>query len=100
VNGSFKLGTSGTVLYNVVKATVNVDVASIPAGTSLLQNFTVSNAPLGSSVIVSPASALADGLIICYARVSGAGTVEVKFRNLSLAAIDPPSMNFYITVIQ
>jgi hypothetical protein len=55
---------------------------------------------VGGSVSISPAAALSDGLLIAYARVSAAGTVEVKFFNASGAAIDLASMSYYITVIQ
>jgi trimeric autotransporter adhesin len=51
-------------------------------------------------VYVSPASSLSDGLLIAYARVSTAGTVEVKFTNTTGAIIDPATMNFFITVIR
>lgn len=39
-------------------------------------------------------------MVITYARVSAANTVEVKFCNESAAAIDLANMNYYITVIQ
>jgi hypothetical protein len=38
--------------------------------------------------------------LIAYARVSSAGTVEVKFSNVTLSAIDLSIMDFYITVIR
>jgi hypothetical protein len=50
--------------------------------------------------MVSPASALDDGLMIAYARVSAANTVEVKFINTTGSAIDPAAMDYYITVIR
>lgn len=39
-------------------------------------------------------------MVITYARVSAAGTVEAKFCNESTGTINVPSMNYYITVIQ
>lgn len=50
--------------------------------------------------MISPATALTDRLIIAYARVSAASTVEAKFCNESAGAINMAAMNFYITVIQ
>ena len=100
VNGTTKLGTNGTVLTKVIKATVSKDLPSIAANSSSLQTFLVANAAVNSSVMISPASDLSDGLVISYARVSSAGTVTVKFRNVSGSAIDAPAMNFYITVIE
>ncbi|MGQ9620782.1 MAG: hypothetical protein ACUVTX_07350 [Bacteroidales bacterium] len=100
VNGTTKLGTNGTVLTKVIKATVSKDLPSISANSSSLQTFAVANTAVNSSVMISPASDLSDGLMISYARVSSAGTVTVKFRNVSGSAIDAPAMNFYITVIE
>ena len=84
----------------MTKVTVTSDVASVAANTSVAHTFTVTGAVTTASVIVSPQNALADGLIMSYARVSAAGTVEVKFRNETGTAIDPASMNWYITVIE
>jgi hypothetical protein len=55
---------------------------------------------VGSTVYVSPESAFTAGLIIAYARVSPAGTVEVHFTNVTNSSINPGSMNYYITVIR
>jgi len=100
VNGSLRVGTTGTTVTKIIKATVAADLPSIPAGESAIQTFSVANSTINSSVMVSPVAGLDDGLIIQYARVSAAGTVEVKFRNTSGAAIDTGDMNWYITVIQ
>jgi hypothetical protein len=100
VNGSVRLGNNGTKINYIIKASVAADLPSIPAGQSYIQTYTVANSSPSSSVMVSPAAGLDDGLIIQYARVSTAGTVEVKFRNTSGAAIDTGNMNWYITVIQ
>lgn len=101
VAGGTKLGTNGTVLMSVIKNTQNVDLPSIAAtGGVLVQTFTVANAVVGSTVYISPDQALANGIVIAYARVSAANTVEVKFYNAALSANDPPAMNWHITVIQ
>lgn len=100
VNGNTILGTNGTVLTSVIKVTVTKDVAPVSANSSGTESFSVTNAVTGSTVYVSPASSLSDGLIIGYARVSAAGTVEVKFVNTTAGTINPPSMDFYITVIK
>ena len=59
----------------------------------------VANTITGATVYVSPASALT-GIVIGYARVSVAGTIEIKFSNPTAAASDPAAMNFHITVFQ
>jgi hypothetical protein len=100
VNGTVILGINGTLLTDVLKATVTANPASIPANSSSLLTLTVTNASTGSSVIVSPSAALANGLVIAYARVSTESSVELKFTNTTTSAIDPPSMEFYVTVIE
>jgi hypothetical protein len=99
-SGGLRIGTTGTAVSTIIKNEQIIDVASIAAVTSGTQIFLVANAPLNSSVTVSPSAALPDGLIISYARVSAVGTVEVKFTNVTGGVIDLPSMSFYITVIQ
>lgn len=84
----------------MIKASPTVDIASIAVGACTAQTFTVTNAIVWWVPTVSPASALADRLMITYARVSAANTVEAKFCNESAGAIDPPSMVYYISVIQ
>ena len=99
IKGDFKLGSSGTVLQQVIKMTVARDLSSIAAGAVRIQTFTVNGADPEGTVYISPEVALPDGLIICYARVSAANTVEVKFLNASSSAVNPSLMDFYITVI-
>lgn len=100
VSGTAILGVNGTVLTEVIKVTINRNLASIAANSSVTENFTVANSQTGSMVYVSPGSAFANGLLIGYARVSAAGNVEVRFTNTTGTAIDPPAMDFYITVIR
>lgn len=100
VAGTFKLGSQGPVLAAVLKAAVAKNLPSIAAGSSSTETFAVPNAEPGGSVTISPGNALNDGLIIQYARVSAAGTVQAKFYNRSAAAINEAAMDFYITVIQ
>jgi hypothetical protein len=100
VGGTAKIGANGTVLTELIKVTVAKDVASIAANASVTETFAVANAEPGSTVYISPALPLSDGIIIAYARVSVAGTVEVKFTNTTSSSINPPAMNFFVTVIR
>lgn len=100
VNGTAIIGTNGTALTEIIKVTVLSDVPNVAANSTVTETIPVANSITGSSVSISPASALANGLIIAYARVSVAGTVEVKFTNTTGADINPSPMNFYITVIR
>ncbi|MCE7934664.1 MAG: hypothetical protein DYG96_08725, partial [Chlorobi bacterium CHB2] len=102
-NGQMLVSTTGGTMSwgnKTTKTTVTKDVASVGAGASSVETFTVTGAGTTGAVSISPQNALADGLIISYARVSAAGTVEVKFRNESGAAIDPASMDWYISVVE
>lgn len=100
VNGTAVIGASGSVLNEIIKVTVAKNLASIPAGSSTVETFSVTNAAITSSVMISPTNSLPNGLLIAYARVSSAGVVEVKFTNVSSATIDPAAMDFYITVVR
>jgi hypothetical protein len=100
VKGTVILGSQGTLLTNVIKAIVTKDITTVAANSSSVQSFTLNNATPGASVVISPENALPDGLIIAYARVSIEDNVEVKFTNVTGSAINPASMDFYITVIE
>jgi len=100
ISGTSKIGINGTTINAMIRATINRDIISIAAGGTSIQNFAVPNAITTGTAYISPAGGLTNGLIIAYARVSGAGNVEVKFTNTSGAAIDPAALDYYITVIQ
>jgi hypothetical protein len=84
---------------SIIKSVVNQDITSIPANSVATITFTVTGAVTTASAIVSPGSGFADGLIIQYARVSATNTVEIKVANITAGAIDPPAMDFLISVI-
>lgn len=100
VDGSFRLGEQGSSLQSVIKGSVDLDISSISSGGSNTSFINVPNAATGSTVHLSPASALPDGILIAYARVSAAHTVEVKFSNINPSSVDPDANTFYVTVIQ
>lgn len=100
VNGNARIGANGTTLTNIIKASVSGNLPAISPGTSAAVTFAVPNAALTSSVTVSPTGALPDGLIMAYARVSAAGTVEVKFSNVAGTATTALTQNFHITIIE
>lgn len=100
VAADFKLGNNGTILTEVMKATVNKTIGTVTANSSSQQTFAVANAQLGSTVHISPEDLLAHGLVIAYARVSALGTVEVTFTNTTGADITTGPINYFITVIR
>jgi hypothetical protein len=101
VYGTTKLGSNGTVLNSITKITKILDITTISAGQTGTMTFILTGlAPLGSVVSISPDANLDPRIIIDYARVSATGVVDMVITNISLTnAVDPPSMNFHITVI-
>jgi hypothetical protein len=99
-NGTFKLGTVGTVNSAIIKNTVTIDVGSVAANNELDVVTAIANVSTTGAVSVSPAVSLPAGLIIAWARVSSAGNITIRYRNVTGAAIDPPSTGYFIAVIQ
>ena len=100
VNGTSRIGVNGTTINNMIKISSAGTIPVIAAGTSQVVTFSVSGAATTSSVMISPSGALPDGLLIAYARVSAAGTVEVKFTNVSAAPTSSVTQNFHLTIIE
>ena len=99
-NGTFKLGTVGTVNSAIIKVAATIDVGSVPAGGELDVVATVANANTTGVVSISPVVNLPSGLIIAWARVSALGSITIRYRNLTGSAIDPPSTGYFIAVVQ
>jgi hypothetical protein len=91
---------SGTQWNGIIRGTINIDIPNTPSGTGNSVTVTVTNATTGSAVSVSPSSALPNGIVIAWARVSAVNTVEIRFENNSGAPVNPAAQNFNIRVIQ
>ncbi len=100
VNGTVKLGTNGTPITELIKATVNKDLPGIAANSTYVETYTVTNAQVNSAVNVSQDAAFNDGFIIASSRVTAANTVEVRFVNTAASAYNPPAMDFHFTIIR
>jgi hypothetical protein len=100
VNGSAKIGTTGTVFNSILRQTSSIDVPAIPPGGVFPMVVAFPNAVVGGTAWVSPQNAAAAGLIITYVRVSAAGFIEIGFGNASPGVIDPPIENYFISIIQ
>lgn len=99
INGTSKIGINGTAITEIIKVTRTANIFSTPAGTESTLTFQIPNVQVGSTVYISPSINLPDGLIIAHS-LSALNSVEVKFFNASAVTVDPPSMDFYITVIR
>jgi hypothetical protein len=100
VAGSAKLGTTGTPINALMRLTTTFDMSPVPAAGTGTITVAVPNALLGASVSVNPTAALPDGLGIAYAYVSAPGSVIIRFINATNAAIDPPSLDYALLVVQ
>lgn len=85
---------------SILKVTKTIDVPGINPNDNRSVDVTVTGAQVGSSVVISPSSALPTNVAIAYAYVSSAGTVTINFYNGYTAVRDPGSMDYYITVIK
>ena len=100
VNGTSQIGVNGTTITEVIKFTVNHDIASCAANSTITENFAVTNAATTSSVSVTHQNLLINGLVIAYARVSAAGNVQVRFTNTTGAAINMGAMDYYFILVR
>ena len=85
----------------IIRTTINADIPQVANGSTSTFTFSVPGAATTSSVIVTPSTDLTSGnryLVINYARVSSANTVEIRLSNNSGGNVNPSSMDFYITV--
>jgi hypothetical protein len=99
VNGTAQIGVNGTSITEIISVAIpNITIGN--ANPDRTYNFTVTNAAVGSSVIVSPASAFPNGLIIAWARVSAANTVQIQLRSVAGNLSPPGNITYYIMVIR
>ena len=98
-DGKVRIGVNGSSITSISKGSFSVDLPSINAKASHKQNFTLNGVGAGASVAVSSSIELPDGLIIAYARVVSANTIEVKFINVSDKPIDLPLATFHISAV-
>lgn len=99
VNGTVRIGSSGTVLNGILKSTVEIEIPAIISMGESMVTIPFEGAIEQASVYVSPGSTMS-GLMIGYARVCTPGNVEVKFMNMSSDMEEPMSMVLYISIIQ
>jgi hypothetical protein len=102
VAGTYKLGSSGTVLTNMIKTSFNISdflVFDYNSPTQV-ETVTVTGATSHASLIINPRTALPQGISIAWARVTGTNTVDVGFVNTDTISRAIGSITFDVTVIQ
>ncbi len=100
VDGAIKVGVNGTAITNIYKASYGLSAITIPANTTTVQNYVVTNASTSSSVFASPSVALPVGVVIAYARVQATTNIEIAFRNTTGGPLTLTAGLIHITVIQ
>jgi hypothetical protein len=91
---------SGTQWNGIFRGLLSIDIPNIPPAQGTTMLVTVTGATTGSAVSVSPELALSNGIVIAWARVSAANTVEIRFENNANSATNPPPVNFIFRIIQ
>ncbi len=91
---------NGSTWIGTVSGTIAIDVANMLPNSGVTNSFAFSGATVGSAVVISPSVSLPAGVIIAWARVSAANTIEVRFENNATFSVNPPSINFNVKVIQ
>jgi hypothetical protein len=101
VSGTYKLGSSGTALNNMIKTSFSItDNTSISASTTRQVTTTVTGATTQASVILNPRSALPSGITIAYSFISSSNTITIGFINTQLVSQAVGSVTFDVTLIQ
>jgi len=100
-SGTYKLGTSGTVLTNMMKTNVSVtDNTSFAYTVTHTLTITVTGATVNGTVIINPRVALPTGIGIAWSRVSSSNTITIGFTNSDVTARALGTLTFDVTVIQ
>lgn len=99
--GTFKMGTSGTTLNNMIKSSISVsdNTNFFPGGTRQV-TATVSGATANASVMLNPRSALPAGVAIAYSYISSSNTLTIGFTTTVASGSQVGSLTFDVTLIQ
>jgi hypothetical protein len=102
VAGTVKIGSSGSVLNNVIKTSFSItDNTSFGSGATRTVTATISGAATGNSVMLNPRSALPTGVAIAYSYISAANTITIGFVSTdALITRQVGSITFDVTLIQ
>ena len=101
VAGTYKLGSAGTVLTNMMKTSVsfNDNTSFNYTGTRQVK-VTVTGATPNATVIINPRTSLPTGIGIAWSRVDANNSVTIAFTNSDVTARSIGNVTLDITVIQ
>jgi hypothetical protein len=103
VAGTYKLGSSGTALNNMIKTSFSItDNGSFGLGSTKVVTATVSGATPNATVILNPRSALPTSVAIAYSYVSSSNTITIGFVASAevLGSRQLGTITFDVTLIQ
>lgn len=101
VDGSFKLGSSGTVLQRLQYATTTTSASfgNVAANSSLNVNFNMPGISTSDKIWCSSAG-LVDGLVIQACAITAANSVSIRVRNVTGTAISLSGQDFNVIVLR
>src|SRR5439155_11982426 len=102
VSGTYKLGSSGTALNNMIKTSFSItDNTNFGATTTHQVTATITGATVNATVMLNPRSALPASIGIAYSYISSANTITIGFTNTDpLSTKNVGTVTFDVTVIQ
>jgi len=102
VGGTYKLGSAGTVLTNMIKTSVSFtdNFGFTYAFPTEVETVTVTGANVDATVIVNPRTALPSSVSIAWARVVSSNTVAIAFVNADAVGHPLGTITCDVTVIQ
>jgi hypothetical protein len=102
VAGTYKLGSSGTALTNMIKTSFSIsDNTNFSTGATRQVTATISGATTNATVMINPRSALPAGVAIAYSYISSSNTITIGFVSTNgLAPAQVGSVTFDVTLIQ
>jgi hypothetical protein len=101
VAGTYKLGTAGTVLTNMMKTSVSFnDNTAFNYTLTREVKVTVTGATQNATVIINPRTSLPTGINIAWSRVNANNTITIGFTNTDVTARSIGNVTLDITIIQ
>jgi hypothetical protein len=102
VSGTYKLGSAGTVLTNMIKTnfTFTDNTSFTYSSPTEVENVVVTGANVNATVIVNPRTALPQSVSLSWARVVSTNNVAIGFVNADASAHPLGTITCDVTVIQ
>jgi hypothetical protein len=101
VEGSFKLGTNGTALSNLIKTTVSInDAVSFNYTATRQITVTLTGSEPNATVMLNPQTALPTGISVAWCRITTGNKLVIGFINSDVTSRSIGNVTFDVTLIQ